>query len=71
MINVFLAGNFLIGYPCNKCTYKAGLSSGLKTHIESIHEGVRHTCNYCDYKATTKSNIKRHMLKKHSLNTKN
>ena len=60
-----------IGYPCNQCAYKAGLSSGLKTHIESIHEGVRHTCNYCDYKATTKSNIKRHMLKKHSLNTKN
>ena len=32
----------------------------LRTHVKSIHEGVRYPCDQCDYKATQKSNLSKH-----------
>ena len=34
--------------------------SSLKTHQESVHEGVRYSCKYCGYKVTSQSSLKQH-----------
>ena len=39
-------------YQCPHCDYDASLSSDLRRHVESKHEGVRYRCDQCDYKAT-------------------
>ena len=43
------------------CKYIATVKSQFKTHIESIHGGVRYPCDQCQYKATTISTLKRHI----------
>ena len=37
-----------------------------KTHIESKHEGVRHTCDQCNSKYLSRSKLTRHTKSKHS-----
>ena len=32
-------------------------TNGLKTHIESKHEGVRYPCDECEFASTTKSDL--------------
>ena len=39
--------------------------SSLKTHIESVHVGMKYPCNQCNYKATTQSSLKTHILSVH------
>ena len=48
-------------YQCQQCDYEATKSSHLKTHVESIHEGVRYPCNQCSYKATETGNLQKHV----------
>ena len=50
-----------ISYTCGQCDYIATFAGHLKTHIESIHEGVRYSCHQCDYKATFAGALKRHV----------
>ena len=52
-------------YPCNQCDYQAKHQSGLKTHIQSLHEHVKYACNQCDYRATTQSSLTAHIQFKH------
>jgi len=37
------------------------ISSNLKTHIDSKHEGVRYPCSQCEFLATTASYLKVHV----------
>ncbi len=57
-------------YSCDVagCDYKATQKGNLKTHKESVHEGVTYPCDFagCDYKATQKGSLKRHKKAKHS-----
>ena len=56
-----LAQFISISYPCGQCDYIAIFAGSLKTHIESIHEGVQYSCRQCDYKATFAGALKRHV----------
>ena len=49
----------------NIVTYKAIEKSSLKTHVKSIHDGVKYSCEYCDYKATRKDNLQEHVKSIH------
>ena len=48
-------------YSCTQCGKFYNLSTGLRRHIKSAHEGVRYPCEECEYKATTGDNLKRHI----------
>ena len=37
----------------------------LKTHKQSMHEGVKYSCNQCEYQATNQGNLKRHKQSHH------
>ena len=52
-------------YRCNECDYSATMSSTLKKHKESIHEGIRFSCSVYDFAATTAGNLKQHKESKH------
>ena len=52
-------------YSCNNCTKQFSSSTNLKTHVESIHDGIRYSCKQCDYKATTKGDLKKHTQSVH------
>ena len=54
-------------FPCVMCKYQATTPGNLKTHVWSIHEGVKYPCDQCDYQATQKSVLKSHILGKHDL----
>ena len=41
------------------------LTSHLKAHMKSEHEGVRYSCNECDYQAMTKGVLNKHQQRKH------
>ena len=56
-----LAQFISISYPCGQCDYIATFAGALKTHIESIHGGVRYSCRQCDYKATFAGALNRHV----------
>ena len=56
-----LAQFISISYPCGQCDYIATFAGALKTHIESVHEGVRYSCRQCDYKATFAGALNRHV----------
>merc|ERR1712183_583522 len=52
-------------YSCTQCGKSYNLSTGLRRHIKSAHEGVRYPCEECEYKATTGDNLKRHIKTVH------
>ena len=52
-------------YSCGMCEYKTKKSSGLKTHIQSKHLGVRVNCGRCTAEFYDKSTLQRHFLSKH------
>ena len=52
-------------YFCDSCHYEASKQSHLKTHQQSIHEGIRYSCDTCNYKATTTRTLKRHQESVH------
>ena len=45
---------------CLECNYKAPGKSQLKTHIDSIHRGIRYRYDECEYKATQISSLNVH-----------
>ena len=49
----------------DQCKNKSTVAGHLKTHVESIHEGVRYPCDQCNYKATEKGNLKKLSKLKH------
>ena len=54
-------------FHCNHCDYKATMKHHLKTHIDSVHMGVKFPCDQCDYKASRADNLRRHERKTHGL----
>ena len=52
-------------YICDQCDYQATKRGHLKTHFESVHEGIKYAFNQCDYKATLQCNLKTHIESKH------
>ena len=49
-----------------QCDYKATEKSNLKTHIDSVHNGVIYKCPLCDYQATRKGALKVHINSVHN-----
>ena len=47
-------------------SFSVSRKSTLKTHIASIHEGIKYPCDLCTYAATQKSALKRHMRTIHN-----
>ena len=43
-----------------ECDYKATNKGNLKTHPDSLQNGVRNKCKECEYQAIEKSRIKTH-----------
>ena len=39
----------------------------LKSHMQSMHEGVNYPCDLCDYKAKQSPGLKRHMALVHNI----
>ena len=37
----------------------------LRTHVKSIHEGVKYPCDQCVYKATSKGDLRTHVKSIH------
>ena len=52
-------------HACGNCDKDFALKSGLKRHIEAVHEGKRYSCNQCDYEAREKSTLFKHIKAKH------
>ena len=40
-------------------------ASEKEKHVQSIHDGVKHSCEFCDFKATTKDNLQAHVHSVH------
>ena len=40
-------------------------ASEKEKHVQSIHDGVKHSCEYCNYKATAKGSLKIHVQSVH------
>ena len=51
----------VLRYSCGQCGKDFVTQQVLKTHIESVHEGIMYDCNQCDYQATEKSSLRRHI----------
>merc|ERR1712126_241775 len=52
-------------FPCDQCEKQFTQQINLKTHIKSIHEGVKYPCNQCDYQATQQGSLITHIKSKH------
>ena len=52
-------------FPCDQCEYVATQMGNLKTHKESIHQGIKYPCDQCDYVASQLGNLKQHKERKH------
>ena len=50
---------------CPQCDHHATWKESLKTHILSMHDGMKFKCHQCDHQATQKGSLKRHILSKH------
>ena len=55
----------LLAADCNLCDYQATQQSNLRTHIKSVHEGVKYACNLCDYQAKIQTNLTVHIQSIH------
>ena len=61
-------------YKCTviDCGIRFSQITGLKTHMQSIHDQIKYPCTECGYQATQKCHLKRHMnsvhLRKYSFN---
>ena len=53
-------------YSCGQCGKDFVTQQVLKTHTESVHEGILHACDHCVYQATEKSSLRRHIKVKHN-----
>ena len=51
-------------FKCNLCDYVASRSI-LKTHKESVHDGLKYGCPYCQIKCSTKGNMNKHVRISH------
>ena len=52
-------------FCCEHCKKTYSTRSGLWVHVNSVHEGVKHTCTICGFKLKTRSNLCGHMKNKH------
>ena len=53
-------------HKCSICDYSYFSKSGLKRHIESVHEGKKpHKCSICDHSTLTKQNLNTHIKSVH------
>ena len=53
-------------YACNKCDHQATTKGALKSHLKSIHEGVKYNCKECNHEFSQKGTLRSHMKKVHS-----
>ena len=52
-------------FPCDLCPFKTQSNKDLRSHLKSVHEGVKYPCDQCDYKATYKRGLLTHIKLKH------
>ena len=53
---------FKTPFKCKICAYKTAYKSGLKRHIESVHEEIKpFKGNICDYKTSRNNILKKHI----------
>ena len=52
-------------FVCDQCERQFSDRSNLRTHIKSIHEGVKYPCDQCHYQATKRTNLENHVKSKH------
>ena len=52
-------------YSCSKCYKQFSLQSNLYTHVNTVHEGIRHPCNRCSKTFTQKIGLLRHIESLH------
>ena len=50
-------------FKCSVCNYGFTDKYVLKTHIDSVHNGIRQNCSFCDASFATKFGLKRHIGK--------
>jgi len=55
-----------LDYTCNLCNKEFSKRSNLRTHIQSVHEGIRYKCEICDKELSTLGNKTLHMKNKHA-----
>ena len=55
----------IVWHSCDQCTYKAKRKGNLKTHVESIHEGLCYSCDHCGYRSTRKDSLACHVKSEH------
>ena len=49
-------------HKCSICDYTPSQKGYLKTHIRTVHEGIKpHKCLICAYTASQKVHLKRHI----------
>ena len=55
-------------FVCDKCDYRSAFNGGLRLHIESKHEGIRHPCSFenCDAVYTCKGTLDNHIKTDHN-----
>merc|ERR1712133_178456 len=55
----------LVWYTCNQCGKQYNQNNHLKTHIQSVHEGVKYSCNHCEQQFTRKNSLNVHVKSVH------
>ena len=51
---------------CNQCDYSARRNEELKSHSQSVHEGIVYPCEQCSYVSKRNKDLKIHIMSKHT-----
>ena len=52
-------------FSCIMCGKQFKTKMSLKTHYDSIHEGIRHFCDKCNFKTAYQGNLSKHKKSMH------
>ena len=52
-------------YYCQKCDYSINNKQNLERHVETVHQGLRHSCKSCDRTFTQKGSLAKHVQAEH------
>ena len=56
---------YLYRTKCEQCDYSSEYPCVLKSHVQSVHEKIRHKCNLCERTYATKAGVNRHVKNIH------
>jgi hypothetical protein len=56
---------YLYRTKCEQCDYSSEYPCVLKSHVQSVHEKIRHKCDLCERTYASKNGVRRHVKNVH------